>query len=38
VDAIIKPRETRRELVRALGMLANKSENRPAKKHGNIQL
>ncbi len=38
VDAIIKPRETRRELMSALAMLANKSETRPAKKHGNIQL
>ena len=38
VDAIIKPRETRRELIKALGMLANKSESRPAKKHGNVQL
>ena len=38
VDAVIQPKETRRELIRALRMLANKSESRPQKKHGNIQL
>lgn len=38
VDAVIQPRETRRELIRALRMLAHKSESRPTKKHGNIQL
>lgn len=38
VDAVINPKETRRELIRALRMLANKSESRPSKKHGNIQL
>ncbi len=38
VDAIIEPRFTRRELLRALEMTAHKRENRPAKKHGNIPL
>jgi acetyl-CoA/propionyl-CoA carboxylase len=38
IDAVIKPRDTRKELIRALRMLANKNENRPTRKHGNIQL
>ncbi len=38
IDAVIKPGETRKELIRALRVLANKSESRPSKKHGNIQL
>ncbi|NLM52934.1 MAG: acyl-CoA carboxylase subunit beta [Firmicutes bacterium] len=38
VDAVIDPRETRNYLVRGLAMLANKQEDRPRKKHGNIPL
>jgi acetyl-CoA carboxylase carboxyltransferase component len=38
IDAVIEPRDTRKELIRALRALANKSEQRPPKKHGNIQL
>ena len=36
VDAVIAPRETRRWIIRGLGMLRTKRELRPAKKHGNI--
>ncbi len=38
VDAVIAPRETRAEIVKALRLLANKRESLPAKKHGNIPL
>jgi propionyl-CoA carboxylase beta chain len=38
VDAIIQPRETRKKLIQALGMLENKRDKNPAKKHGNIPL
>src|SRR5579875_3441873 len=38
IDAIIRPRQTRSELIKALRVLANKSEHRPPKKHGNIPL
>ena len=38
IDAIIQPRETRFELIKALRVLANKSEQRPPKRHGNIPL
>ncbi|MYL41895.1 acyl-CoA carboxylase subunit beta [Virgibacillus salexigens] len=38
IDDIIDPRETRSKLIEALDMLANKQENRPFKKHGNIPL
>ncbi len=38
VDAVIEPRQTRRELLRALEMTAHKRETRPEKKHGNIPL
>lgn len=38
VDDIIDPRETRRHLLAGLAMLANKQEDRPRKKHGNIPL
>ncbi len=38
VDAVIRPNETRREVSRALALLASKHEDRPAKKHGNIPL
>jgi propionyl-CoA carboxylase beta chain len=38
VDAVIKPSETRRELVKALRFTATKREQRPPRKHGNIPL
>jgi propionyl-CoA carboxylase beta chain len=38
VDAIIQPRRTRPELVRALRQLRSKRAGMPAKKHGNIPL
>jgi propionyl-CoA carboxylase beta chain len=38
VDAVIAPHETRREIVRALRLLATKRETLPPKKHGNIPL
>ena len=38
VDAVIEPALTRRELIRAIEMTANKRETRPEKKHGNIPL
>src|SRR5258708_7440617 len=38
VDAVIQPRETRARLIRALGMLENKKDTMPRKKHGNIPL
>lgn len=38
VDAVIEPSETRKAIIKGLRALANKSEQRPAKKHGNIQL
>ncbi len=38
VDAIIEPKATRREIVRALRQLGTKRASLPAKKHGNIPL
>ena len=38
IDAVIRPEETRPVLIRSLAALARKSEQRPTKKHGNIQL
>ncbi len=38
VDAVIRPSETRRELIRGLRFTATKREQRPARKHGNIPL
>ncbi|HZG81642.1 MAG TPA: carboxyl transferase domain-containing protein, partial [Brevibacillus sp.] len=38
VDDVIDPRETRTKVAQALEMLRNKTESRPAKKHGNIPL
>ena len=38
VDAVIRPRETRQRLIRALEMLDTKRDKNPAKKHGNIPL
>jgi propionyl-CoA carboxylase beta chain len=38
VDAVIKPRETRKRLIKALEMLDGKRDKNPPKKHGNIPL
>ena len=38
VDAVIAPRETRREVIKALRLLRGKRETRPQRKHGNIPL
>ena len=38
IDEIIMPRQTRAKLIQALEMTQNKTEIKPAKKHGNIPL
>src|SRR5450432_3100578 len=38
IDDVIEPRETRPRVIRALGMLENKVDTMPRKKHGNIPL
>jgi propionyl-CoA carboxylase beta chain len=38
VDAVIRPRDTRKKLIQALEMLGTKREKNPSKKHGNIPL
>jgi len=38
LDAVIRPRDTRRRVIQALEMLANKRDKNPPKKHGNIPL
>jgi propionyl-CoA carboxylase beta chain len=38
VDKVIKPSETRPELIHALKMLKNKHQEKPFRKHGNIPL
>ncbi len=38
LDDVIEPRLTREKLCKALGMLLDKQEERPARKHGNIPL
>ena len=38
LDEVIRPRETRPRLCRALALLANKRQERPLRKHGNIPL
>ena len=38
VDDVIEPEDTRRILIRSLEVLENKTEERPWKKHGNIQM
>jgi propionyl-CoA carboxylase beta chain len=38
VDAVIRPRETRKKLIDALEMLGTKRDKNPPKKHGNIPL
>jgi propionyl-CoA carboxylase beta chain len=38
LDAVIRPRDTRRKLIQSLEMLENKRDKNPPKKHGNIPL
>jgi len=38
IDAVIRPHETRLEIVRALRLLRSKRATLPPKKHGNIPL
>jgi len=38
IDDVIEPSDTRIRLIKALGMLIDKEETRPARKHGNIPL
>ena len=38
LDDVIEPNQTRERLCKALGMLLDKEELRPARKHGNIPL
>jgi propionyl-CoA carboxylase beta chain len=38
VDDVIDPRETRQKIMESLKMLQDKTEQRPAKRHGNIPL
>ena len=38
VDDVIEPHETRPKVIRALEMLADKVDQTPRKKHGNIPL
>jgi propionyl-CoA carboxylase beta chain len=38
IDDVIDPKDTRIKVIRALEMLANKSDTNPPKKHGNIPL
>ncbi len=38
IDGVVMPKETRSQIIRALDLLLEKNERRPAKKHGNIQL
>ena len=38
IDAVIRPRDTRRHLIDALNLMKTKSESLPPKKHGNIPL
>ena len=38
IDAVIRPRDTRKKIIQALEMLDGKRDKNPAKKHGNIPL
>jgi propionyl-CoA carboxylase beta chain len=38
VDAVIRPRDTRKKIIQALEMLDTKRDSNPKKKHGNIPL
>ncbi|MBN2602302.1 MAG: methylmalonyl-CoA carboxyltransferase, partial [Candidatus Marinimicrobia bacterium] len=38
IDEVVEPKITRYKLIKALEMLANKRDDNPPKKHGNIPL
>jgi propionyl-CoA carboxylase beta chain len=38
IDEVIRPRDTRRKIIGALGRLETKRDRNPPKKHGNIPL
>jgi propionyl-CoA carboxylase beta chain len=38
IDAVIRPRETRRKVIDAFSVLSTKRQTNPKKKHGNIPL
>jgi acetyl-CoA carboxylase carboxyltransferase component len=38
IDDVIEPHQTRAKLIAGLGMLQNKRDQNPPKKHGNIPL
>jgi propionyl-CoA carboxylase beta chain len=38
IDQVIRPRDTRASIIRALATLANKRQDNPPRKHGNIPL
>jgi acetyl-CoA carboxylase carboxyltransferase component len=38
LDILIRPQETRPQIIKALGMLENKKGERTKRKHGNIPL
>jgi propionyl-CoA carboxylase beta chain len=38
IDDIVIPSETRKKLIKAFSLLANKKDHNPWKKHGNIPL
>ena len=38
VDNVIRPDETRGEIIKGLGLLSSKVDSNPKKKHGNIPL
>ena len=38
IDDVIEPSQTRKKIIKALRMLANKRESLPPKKHGSIPL
>jgi methylmalonyl-CoA decarboxylase subunit alpha len=38
ITGVIRPRDTRKQLIEAFAMLRNKREQRPARKHGNIPM
>jgi propionyl-CoA carboxylase beta chain len=38
IDAVIRPRHTRRKLIEAFSLLSTKRQSNPKKKHGNIPL
>ncbi|MCK6439273.1 MAG: methylmalonyl-CoA carboxyltransferase, partial [Planctomycetes bacterium] len=38
IDAVIRPRQTRKRLIKALELVRNKRDTNPPRKHGNIPL